>query len=78
MTTAETTEATAGPAGGLEIVSIIPEPTDSERAAIIAAVEALGSEIWPDPGTATMPAPSPRWRYAGRPWRRRTRYGGWA
>ena len=73
-------EATAGaqPAVSLEIVSITPEPTDSERAAIIAAVEALGSEIWPDPGTATVPAPAPRWRYAGRPWRRRTRYGGWA
>ena len=64
--------------GGLQILSITPEPTDAERAAIIAAVEALGAEIWPDPGLATIPAPSPRWRYAGRPWRRRTRYGGWA
>ena len=64
-------------AGAWEIASITPEPTDSERAAIIAAVEALGSEIWPDPRTATMPVPSPLWRYAGRPWRRRTKYGGW-
>ena len=72
-------EATVGAplAGGLEIASITPAPTDAERAAIIAAVEALGSEIWPDPDTATMPAPSPRWRYAGRPWRRRQSYGGW-
>ena len=65
-------------AGGLEILSITPEPTDAERAALAAAVDALGSEIWPDLGAATAPAPSPRWRYAGRPWRRRTRYGGWA
>jgi len=75
-----TTEATAGSgaAGGLEILSITPEPTDAERAAIVAAVEALGPEIWPDLGKATTPALSPPWRYAGRPWRRRTRYGGWA
>ena len=61
-----------------EIVSITPEPTDAERAAIAAAIEALRSAIWPHPGAATSPAPSPRWRYAGRPWRRRTGYGGWA
>ena len=63
--------------GGSEIVSITPEPTDAERAAIVAAVEAFRSEIWPHLAAATMPAPSPRWRYAGRPWRRRARYGGW-
>ena len=63
--------------GGSEIVSITPEPTDAERAAIVAAVEAFRSEIWPHLAAATMPAPSPRWRYAGRPWRRRHRYGGW-
>lgn len=71
-------EATVEPAGGLEILSITPEPTDAERAAIVAAVEAFRTEIWPDLGAGTMPEPSPRWRYAGRPWRRRTRYGGWA
>lgn len=64
-------------AGGLEIVSITPEPTEAERAAITAAVEALGSKIWPHLAAATSPAPSPRWRYAGRPWRRRQSYGGW-
>ena len=64
-------------AGGSEIVSITPEPTDAERAAIVAAVEAFRSEIWPHLAAATMPAPSPRWRYAGRPWRRRLSYGGW-
>ena len=64
-------------AGSLEILSITPEPTDAERAAIVAAFEALGPEIWPDLGAATMPAPSPPWRYAGRPWRRRHSYGGW-
>ena len=64
-------------AGGLEIVSITPEPTDAERAAIVAAVEALQSELWPRLGAAAMPSPSPRWRYAGRPWRTRQSYGGW-
>ena len=64
-------------AGGLEIVSITPEPTDAERAAIAAAVETLGSEIWPHLDAATMPEPSPRWRYAGRPWKHRQSYGGW-
>ena len=63
--------------GGPEIVSITPEPTDSERAAIVAAVEALQSELWPRLGAAAMPSPSPRWRYAGRPWQRRPSYGGW-
>ena len=76
MTAVEATAASQV-AGGSEIVSITPEPTDAERAAITAAVEALGSEIWPHLAAATSPAPSPRWRYAGRPWRRRTSYGGW-
>ena len=48
-------------AASLEILSIAPAPTDAERAAIAAAVEALGPEIWPDLGAATIPAPSPRW-----------------
>jgi len=68
----------APPRRGVEIVSITPESTESERAAIVAAVEALQSELWPRPNAAAMPAPSPRWRYAGRRWRRRPRYGGWA
>ena len=74
------TEATAErlAAGGLEIVSITPGPTGAERAAIVAAIEGLHSKIWPQLTAATSPAPSPRWRYAGRPWRRRARYGGWA
>ena len=69
--------ATEAAASGLEILSITPEPTDAERAAIAAAVEALRSEIWPHLDAATMPAPSPSWRYAGRPWKRRQNYGGW-
>jgi len=64
-------------AAGLEILSITPEPTDAERAAIVAAIEAFGSEIWPHIDAATMPEPSPPWRYAGRPWKRRQSYGGW-
>ena len=75
MTAADATAA-AAPLGGLEILSIAPEPTDTERAAIVAAVKALQAEIWPHPRAA--PAPSPRWRYADRTWKRRARYGGWA
>ena len=75
--TATEAAAGSGAAAGLEILSITPEPTDAERAAIVAAVEAFGSEIWPHLVAATSPAPSPRWRYAGRPWRRRHSYGGW-
>ena len=67
----------APPAGGLEIASITPEPTDAERAVIVSAIEGLHSKIWPHLVAATSPAPSPRWRYAGRPWRRRQSYGGW-
>ena len=63
--------------GGMEIVSITPEPTDTERAAIVAAIEALRSQLWPRRGAASMPSPSPRWRYAGRPWQRKPNYGGW-
>lgn len=77
MTVSEAPAPAAAP-GGLEIVSITPEPTESERAAITAAVEALHSELWPRLSAAAMPSPSPRWRYAGRPWQRRNRYGGWA
>lgn len=66
------------PAEGLQIESITPEPTEAERAAIVAAVEALQSELWPRLGAVAMPSPSPRWRYAGRPWRARQSYGGWA
>ena len=76
MTAVEAT-AESQAAGGSEIVSITPEPTDAERTAIVAAVEAFRGEIWPDLGRATMPAPSPRWRYAGRPWQSRQSYGGW-
>ena len=64
--------------GDLRIASITPEPTEDERAAIVAAVEALQSELWPQSNGATAPEPSPRWRYAGRPWQRRQSYGGWA
>ena len=77
MTAADATAA-AAPLSGREILSIVPEPTDTERAAIVAAVAALQAEIWPHLRAAAVPAPSPRWRYAGRAWNRRARYGGWA
>ena len=67
----------AAPQHNWEILSVTPEPTDAERAAIAAALEALSERIWPR-RAATLPAPSPRWRYAGRPWQRRQSYGGWA
>jgi len=52
---------------------VTPAATDDELAAILAAYEAL----WPKTGEATMPAPAPRWRYAGRSWVARPHYGGW-
>ena len=76
MTASDASASAAGP-DAIEIVSITPEPTDAERAAIVAAVEALKSELWPRLGAAAMPSPSPRWRYAGRPWRTRQSFGGW-
>ena len=64
--TAREQDVEAQPASGLEIVSITPEPTDAERAAIVSAIEGLHSKIWPHLGAATMPEPSPAWRYAGK------------
>ncbi len=64
-------------ADGFQILSVAPEPTEAERAAIVAAVQAFKAEVWPQLNGATTPDPSPRWRYAGRPWRGRQCYGGW-
>jgi hypothetical protein len=54
-------------------IEVTPEPTDEEMAAILAAYEAL----WPRPEAAVTPDASPRWRFAGRWWVKRPRYGGW-
>lgn len=54
-------------------LTVMPAATDDELAAILAAYE----QLWPEPVVAEAPAPSPRWRFEGRPWVRRTRYGGW-
>ncbi len=51
-----------------------PTPTEEELAAILSAYEAL----WPAAAVSIEAAPSPRWRYAGRHWSSRPRYGGWA
>lgn len=59
-------------AAGAEVVTV-PEATPDELAAILAAYEAL----WPHQDGATAPAPSPAWRWAGRPWRRRRAWSGW-
>lgn len=64
----------AGRAAAAAGVVTVPEATPEELAAILAAYEAL----WPDPAEAAAPAPSPVWRYAGRPWRRRRAWGGWS
>ena len=67
-------ERAAMSAGRAAEVVTVPEATPEELAAILAAYEAL----WPDPAGPAAPAPSPVWRYAGRPWRRRRAWGGWS
>ena len=54
-------------------VEVTPTPTEDELAAILAAYEAL----WPQTENGDSPEPSPRWRFAGRSWTPRPRYGGW-
>ncbi len=54
-------------------ISVTPEPTDEEMTAILTAYDVL----WPAPDTAVTPEGSPRWRFAGRWWSPRPRYGGW-
>jgi len=54
-------------------IDVSPEPTEEELAAILAAYEALR----PQPDLAVVPARSPRWRFASRPWIRRSSYRGW-
>ena len=71
---AESVAVSAGRSAAAAGVVTVPEATPEELAAILAAYEAL----WPDPAEATAPAPSPVWRYAGRPWRRRRAWGGWS
>lgn len=71
---AESVAVSAGRSAAAAEVVTVPEATPEELAAILAAYEAL----WPDSAEATAPAPSPVWRYAGRPWRRRRAWGGWS
>ena len=55
-------------------MEVRPDPSEEELAAILAAYEAL----WPRPVVAEAPDSSaPRWRFAGRWWAARPRYGGW-
>ncbi len=59
----------------VRVAAITPEATEAERAAIVAAYEAL----WPEDHASDMaPAQPTRWRYSGRPWHHRPGYGGWA
>jgi len=55
-------------------IVVTPSPSEEELAAILAAYEAL----WPQFDVATTPDHLPRWRFAGRWWSSRPRYGGWA
>ena len=54
-------------------LTIDPQPSDEEMAAILVAYEAL----WPRASAATTPDEPPRWRFASRPWTGRPGYGGW-
>jgi hypothetical protein len=54
-------------------VRVSPVPSDEEMVAILAAYEAL----WPRPVVAAPDPAPPRWRFAGRWWSARPRYGGW-
>jgi hypothetical protein len=45
-------------------MDITPAPTDEEAAAIAAAIDAA----WPRAVVGAAPAPTPRWRFAGRWW----------
>jgi len=55
-------------------ITVDPVPSDEEMAAIMAAHEAL----WPRPSAATASDEPSRWRFSGRWWAPRPRYGGWA
>ena len=54
-------------------IEVTPEPTNDELAAILAAYEAL----WPETDAGVTPDDLPRWRFSGRWWSARPRYGGW-
>jgi len=54
-------------------LTVTPDPSDGELAAILAAYQ----ELWPTDIEAVVPGAPPRWRFAGRWWAPRPRYGGW-
>jgi len=54
-------------------VSVSPDPSEGEMAAILAAYE----QLWPTDAGSVVPGAPPRWRFAGRWWAPRPRYGGW-
>jgi hypothetical protein len=57
----------------LDPIVVTPAPSDDELAAILAAYETLSPEF----EVAVTPDDLPRWRFAGRWWSSRPRYGGW-
>ena len=54
-------------------LTVDPQPTEEEMAAILVAYEAL----WPRPSSAVEPEPVGRGRFASRSWNPRPAYGGW-
>ncbi len=54
-------------------IRVKPEPNEGELAAILAAYD----QLWPDDSEAVAPGAPTRWRFAGRWWTPRVRYGGW-
>ena len=51
-------------AGGIDLASVRPTPTDEELAAIMASVEVA----WPRPVLVEAVAEPSRWRFSGRWW----------
>lgn len=45
-------------------LNVVPDPTDEEAAAIVAAIEMA----WPRSSGTVEPEPPPRWRFSGRWW----------
>ncbi len=50
-------------------VTVTPEPSDDELAAILAAYR----ELWPAPQPTTATPTRSRWKYSGRWWQRQPR-----
>ena len=54
-------------------IRVTPTPSEGELTAILLAHE----QLWPKNTDGSKPQAPPRWRFAGRWWAPRPRYGGW-